>query len=1316
MDETKIQNQYVVKFFCRSEKEGGLGYRETAKNIVSKDLFIPSVLAEFVQSADPAMWNRLLQKYKGDEMKLQKELKDTVKERLLKKQNVAIAINTNKTITFHGETVPLFYVSGTELKGDEDFEKNIFSVVEESTHTIRCGENDKLYTVRPDLTFFLNGIYIGYLELKITSNNQSAQKEGRGKIIKDYLSTVQNFANCEKNTPSVSVEKKEVMSIFEKAIHLVTSDINETYVLRGVSTFYDSIHQELSQDIPAPFESLAPDILKQFKEYPVLPSIKKETEKFESVMRALYSKKMIEKEILYYNLIAYKYKKDKNGKVRTSNTGTLITPRPKQKFGCDKIMMRIKEMLDHESDPNYYINKLRDELHTLGITAKKTEEIIAKRLKFCNNMYVYSLLMQYAAGFGKSNIIGWTALQLKDYRYNGEYAFDKIMLVVDRLQLRDQLDTNMRNMNIDKSMFIEATDQKTFIEALDSNRRIIVVNIQKFLELQEAIDKAGVKLQKMRVAFLIDEIHRSNSGDNNKEMINIFEKIQDSFNKHGREYIKKNLLIGFTATPNDETLVRFGEFRSANIVPLWIPFDYYSMKEAIADGYILDPTKHIIPYNVPVKFELPKELEDKDEADIRENKQKIYEFEPRMRKIADFLVDRLVTLIYGKIKGTGKAMLAVSSIPIAIKYFHIIKQMYEEKCKDKKYKKFKDAPIIIIYSNSQNYQDCSTLNGGLSETKAIENFKNQKNGLIIVVDKLQTGFDEQKLHTLFLDKEISGINAIQTISRVNRKCNFKEECHIIDFSWKHVNVTNIKLAFKKYCDMVVSTFNPEEEMRNIAKLYQQLLMSEVSTKWFNLFKAQRDDAEFILNMEGDIREWIKNCFKNAEQIRLYNQERDLHPGDEGYKEEINPAKLLRFEVGQYASTLRMLKNIVDYDAKYEDEIFLDFWHKFCNIYRDATKAEDGKSYEYEVVDSDELPGITMEDEDPEEHTGHHRKGMPKDKKKKLKTIEEIIQILKKKNDEEEMSAQQAQIWLKEIGLMYQEFSQDEKLCAFLKDDQFSEDEKKEQYHKAQNRYGRKVKNRGDFPNVEVFRKLLTDNEDQLFAAFIDNLVKSDETAGDFDFDVTGADDSKDNNSEFDEEALIKKVKELLKPSYDEDKLKEYLLSEFESRFERLKSILPPFKDSVNTLFKVLNTESLPSLDGIDTLLKESLNTQCRSVHLSVNDKRMNLNILVQKFEVYLKKLYYLINKKEIVGQEGKRATLSNAIFAFDCLKELKYSREPELQEIKEKLGWLRKLRNEESHNGQLIDEQQLDLLIPMCIDMYIYVTANCVNKLKKANV
>lgn len=89
----------------------------------------------------------------------------------------------------------------------------------------------------------------------------------------------------------------------------------------------------------------------------------------------------------------------------------------------------------------------------------------------------------------------------KDYRYQDAYAYDKIMLVVDRLQLRSQLDERMYNMNIDKSMFVEAVDRQTFVDALDGQRRIIVVNIQKFLDLQLAIDEAGKKLKNMRVAF-----------------------------------------------------------------------------------------------------------------------------------------------------------------------------------------------------------------------------------------------------------------------------------------------------------------------------------------------------------------------------------------------------------------------------------------------------------------------------------------------------------------------------------------------------------------------------------------------------------------------------------------------------------------------------------------------------------------------------------------------------------------------------------------------------------------------------------------------
>lgn len=212
-------------------------------------------------------------------------------------------------------------------------------------------------------------------------------------------------------------------------------------------------------------------------------------------------------------------------------TGRLICPRPKQKFGCDRILERVQEFLDHEGEPNYFIEKLRSELTAMNAPQNLIERIVTERDSYCNNKYVYSLLLQYAAGFGKSNIIGWTALQLKDMRYNGEWVYDKILLVVDRLQLRDQLDSMMLNMNIDKAMFVEVTDQDTFIKALSDKRRIIVVNIQKFWELKNAIAKADKGFKNLRVAFLIDEVHRSNTDDVHQEMFSAFDELQDIFDE-----------------------------------------------------------------------------------------------------------------------------------------------------------------------------------------------------------------------------------------------------------------------------------------------------------------------------------------------------------------------------------------------------------------------------------------------------------------------------------------------------------------------------------------------------------------------------------------------------------------------------------------------------------------------------------------------------------------------------------------------------------------------------------------------------------------
>ena len=1309
MDERKIQKDYVMNYLCRREDEGGLGYRYVAPNVVENGMFIPSVLAEFICDTQPAEWCRLMRKFGNDERALQEELVEAIREKVVDKQNIAIFFNTFKTFTFKGEQLTLFYVPGTELRGDEDFKKNIFCAVEEAPHKQTYNGN-VVTNIRPDVTFYLNGIFLGYMELKSVSMGQNAREQGRGKVAKDYFAAVRAITETEQTDNRVMKEKKSLLAIYEKAIHITASDINETYVMRNMAQMYDMAHGEFASNLStATVDRLVPEVEKVFKAYPVSSPLLTEKQKFEEVARALYSKNAIKNEILYYNFIEYNYEKVDGKRERNSNSGRLISPRPKQKFGCDKIMNRIKEMLDNESNPDYYTDKLRRELYALGIPQQKTEEIIDKRERFCNNKFVYSLLMQYAAGFGKSNIIGWTALQLKDYRYQGAYAYDKIMLVVDRLQLRDQLDERMCNMNIDKTMFVEAVDRQTFVDALDDHRRIIVVNIQKFLDLQQAIDDAGKKLKNMRVAFLIDEIHRSNSGENNKEMINLFERLQDSFNHGGQRIYKKNLLIGFTATPSDETLSRFGEFRSATTVPLWVPFDTYSMKEAIADGYILDPTKHIIPYNVPVGFEIPEDIDLSDEKnipDVRQQKQKVYEFEPRMSKIAAFVVDRLVSLVYGKIRGTGKAMLAVTSIPIAIQYTRIIRKLYAEKCKEQRYDKYANAPIVVVYSDSQRYESCSSLNGNVPEAQVIENFKKAKNGIIIVVDKLQTGFDEPKLHTLFLDKEIKDINAIQTISRVNRTCKYKTECHVIDCSWRNVNTKNINQAFKKYCDMVISQFNPEEETKRIVGYYKDMTASKPYIQWFDDYVQKKDDAHFILDMESNICGWINVCMAREAAIRKQNEELGLKPSDEGYMLPENEAKRLRYIVGRYASALMSLKNVYYIAAKYTDKTFLDFWQVFCKIYHDVTKNTDGGSHSFDVVDSDEIPGITdVEDGDDEPGGGGGgRPNGPTEQKPKEVSLEKILELLKHLNEQELISAREARRWLAEIGVMFESFMQKDELCAVLRDDKTQDEEKLRKYRKHQDIYKLvDLKKRPDFAKVDKFNKMLDDNVEQFYSIFMEQFKDVDNGDSDFDYDTTTSESEPSSSDTMSMDDLMEMVRKKFHPDYNEAALKECLCRTYAPHFEKIAGKIRPMKKTVDNLFRVLDTETLDTLDGVDSVVKESLNMLCMAEGLSSNEKRMHLSQLLMKYEAFLKKLYYIINHKELEGKEPSMdATLSSAIFGIPSLRNLKYNEDPDVKTFSDRLDILRQLRNDEAHGSSIATEQEVEAAIGIVIDMYLY--------------
>lgn len=926
MNELHLQDKFLVPYFVE-----GLGYKEVKANTITNELIIEEDLQAFISETElnKKPYEQLLKKYGGNHKKLLNDAIELVQERCGSARNKALFINANKSITLQSIKLHLFYTSDSVIHDNTLFDQNIFSVVQELPYKYGI-EGKQVFSFRPDIVLFVNGIYLGYSELKSNYTNQNAAKNGRGKVIKDYFEAVKVYHQYVDSNDKLSENeklayRKDFLKLFEKAIHITTTDIGETYVIRTISDFFDDI---LTTCREGKFdrEEIEKKVIGVFKPYPLLLPDADKKDKLKELFAALYGKFYIEKEVLYYNFIERDVYVNNGIKEVKNEQGHLISPRPKQKFGTDKILTKIDEFLAHEQEPDYFEKLLEKQL--AGVSEAKKKELLEKRKAYSNNKNVYSLLMQYAAGFGKSNIIGWTALQLKDLRRNGEYVYDKIMIVVDRLQLRSQIDSLMLNMNIDNRMYMEATNKKTFQDALASDTRLVIVNLQKFGAVREMLDAEVLKkLGDMRIVFLIDEIHRSNSGDQHEEMVSIFDELQSPFDNaaYSSGCTKKNLIIGFTATPDDHTLARFGEFSGyAESEKLWRPFDSYTMKEAIEDGFILNPLKNIVPVASKMLFDLPSNpLEGFAEQDFKDvQKKQIYENRDRIDAIAKYVADLLVKDVYRQIRGTGKAMLAVHSIKAAIAYHGAVTEHFNTLVKEPKYAKYADAPIHIVYSSNQDEQSATALNGGLSEEKVMESFLLSKNGLMIVVAKLQTGFDDKRLHTLFLDKEVSGINAIQTISRVNRTAKYKNDCKIIDFSYNNVNVQNIKDAFEHYSDVVVSDFDPFGDKKVLDILLGDLKKSDTFDKYFNVFMGiykdttKRENPESYLDFESSLKKYI----------------------------DANPQRTAdtKAKAAQYFTILNRIEYVIELDAKYSEPSFLFFWRKFNILYNMLNRSGDVK--------------------------------------------------------------------------------------------------------------------------------------------------------------------------------------------------------------------------------------------------------------------------------------------------------------------------------------------------------------------------------------
>jgi len=421
-------------------------------------------------------------------------------------------------------------------------------------------------------------------------------------------------------------------------------------------------------------------------------------------------------------------------------------------------------------------------------------------------------LVQHSAGSGKSNSIAWLAHRLMSlHDKNDDKVFDSVVVVTDRVVLDQQLQDTIYQFEHAQGVVekIDANSEQ-LANALKTAKPVIVTTLQKFPFVTEKIGE----LPKRKYAVLIDEAHSSQSGETAKEMREVL-GVRDQGNAYGAGRVsehEENILkamdargrqpnisfFAFTATPKHKTLAVFG---SAERGAEPRPFHSYSMRQAIEEGFILDVLANYITYKT--YYRLTKFAEDNPDVHKRNAARalaRFVSFHPHnIEQKTEVMVEHFNRFTRHKIGGKAKAMVVTASRLHAVRY----KQAFDRCIAEKGYKGIK---TLVAFSGSVADPDApgveyteSGMNEGISERELPGRFAGADYQVLLVAEKYQTGFDQPLLHTMYVDKRLSGIQAVQTLSRLNRTHPGKEDTFVLDFVNEPDEIVN---AFQPYYEQV----------------------------------------------------------------------------------------------------------------------------------------------------------------------------------------------------------------------------------------------------------------------------------------------------------------------------------------------------------------------------------------------------------------------------------------------------------------------------------------------------------------------------------
>ncbi len=398
-------------------------------------------------------------------------------------------------------------------------------------------------------------------------------------------------------------------------------------------------------------------------------------------------------------------------------------------------------------------------------------------------------LIQHSAGSGKSFSIAWLAHQLIPLKKDGKTVFDSIIVVTDRRILDRQIRDTIRQYAQVGSTVGHAERSGDLRRFIEQGKKIIITTIQKFPFI---LDEIGSGHRDRAFAIIIDEAHSSQGGKTAGAVSDAlgergdedgYETYEDRVNDEieRRRMLDNASYFAFTATPKNKTLELFGEpDPQSDGTVRRLPFHTYSMKQAIQEGFILDVLEHYTP--VESYYRLAKTVEEDPGYDVRKAGKKLRRYveghEHAIRLKAEIMVDHFheQVLAQHRIGGKARAMVVTNGIERAIQYFHAIRDYLRERRSPHE--------ALVAFSGEQDYGGGrvseSSLNG-LPSSKIGETFRQDPHRFLVCADKFQTGYDEPLLHTMYVDKTLSGIRAVQTLSRLNRSHPEKRDVFVLDF-------------------------------------------------------------------------------------------------------------------------------------------------------------------------------------------------------------------------------------------------------------------------------------------------------------------------------------------------------------------------------------------------------------------------------------------------------------------------------------------------------------------------------------------------------